>query len=198
MSGIKAFWSNYSLKHPQIAQFIMFLLLSNGITVFQMILMPVLKAVFNGSALEAHDFQILPVGHNTDGSPYYIFNYPSGSIASGGGGGLSYFLAVQLTLGIAQVINFFAQRNITFRSKGNIYKAAVWYLIAYFLITICAGALQGWYKDPIYQFFIDRFGGTGETAADLITMIINAAISFWVYFPILKIIFKEDKQQKVA
>ncbi|AIQ51429.1 hypothetical protein [Paenibacillus sp. FSL R7-0331] len=195
MSGIKSFWNNYSIKHPQIAQFIMFVLLSNGITVFQMILMPVLKAAFSGTALEAYSFQILPVGHNSDGSPYYIFNYPLGSISSGGGGGLAYFIAVQLTLGIAQVINFFAQRNITFRSKGNIYKAAVWYLIAYILITICAGALQGWYKDPIYQFFIDRFGRTGETAADLVTMIINAAISFWVYFPILKIIFREDKKQ---
>ncbi|WNS46970.1 hypothetical protein [Paenibacillus sp. MMS20-IR301] len=195
MSGIKAFWNNYSLKHPKIAQFIMFFLLSNGITVFQMILMPVLKAAFSGTALEAHNFQILPVGYNADGSPYYIFNYPLGPISSGGGGGLAYFIAVQLTLGIAQIINFFAQRNITFRSKGNIYKAAVWYLIAYIMITLCAGALQGWYKDPIYQFFIDRFGKTGETAADLITMIINAAISFWVYFPILKIIFREDKKQ---
>ncbi|WP_145149869.1 hypothetical protein [Paenibacillus xylanexedens] len=195
MQAIRLHWNNYRDKHPKLAEFLMFLILSNGITVFQMVLMPVLKAIFNGSSMEAYTFQLFPLGHNFDGSVYYIFNYPAGSIASGGGGGLAYFMAVQLTLAIAQVINFFAQRNITFRSKGNIYKAAFWYLVAYILITICAGALQGWYKEPIYSFFIERFGRSGETTADLITMIINAAISFWVYFPILKIIFKEKKNK---
>ena len=34
-------------------------------------------------------------------------------------------------------------------------------------------------------------GGAGETIADLITMVINCAVSFWVYFPILKLIFKK-------
>jgi hypothetical protein len=33
-------------------------------------------------------------------------------------------------------------------------------------------------------------GSFGETVADIITMIINSAISFWVFFPIFKLIFK--------
>lgn len=198
MTSIRRLWTYYSNKYPKIAQFFMFFLLSNGITVLQMILMPVLKAIFSHTILVDNDFQILPVSQNVDGSIYYVFDYPSGSIASGGGGGLAYFIAVQLTLGIAQVINFFAQRNITFRSTGNIFKAAMWYLIAYILITISAGALQGWYKDPIYHYFMMNlgWGSTGETTADLITMIINSAISFWVYFPILKIIFREKAESK--
>ena len=35
-------------------------------------------------------------------------------------------------------------------------------------------------------------GAGGETFADVITMIINAAISFWVFFPIFKVIFKQE------
>lgn len=100
---------------------------------------------------------------------------------------------MQVTLFIAQVINFFAQRNVTFKSKGSIGKAAAWYLAAYIAITLIAAALQGLYKAPIYRLFMDTWamGGAGETIADLITTVINCAISFWVYFPILKIIFKK-------
>ena len=54
-----------------------------------------------------------------------------------------------------------------------------------------AGALQGIYKATIYDFFINAMGGTGETLAHFITMVINAAISFWVFFPIFRVIFKD-------
>lgn len=98
-------------------------------------------------------------------------------------------------MGIAQVINFFLQRNVTFKSKSNVGKAAFWYVIAYIIITIGAAALQGLYKAPIYNLFMNTWnmGRTGETIADVITMIINSAISFWVFFPIFKVIFKEKK-----
>ena len=54
-----------------------------------------------------------------------------------------------------------------------------------------AAALQGFYKAPIYQWMVERWGSTGEVGADLVTMIINALISVVVYFPILKIIFRQ-------
>lgn len=186
-------WARFREKHPGTAQFLVFFLLSNGITVLQMVMMPAFKALFGMTGLVDTAFQVLPVGHNFDGSVYYIFNYPAGAIASGGGGGMAYFLAVQLTLFIAQVINFFAQRSVTFKSKGSIGRAAAWYLAAYVAITLIAAALQGLYKAPIYRLFMETWamGGAGETIADLITMVVNCAVSFWVYFPILKIIFKK-------
>jgi putative flippase GtrA len=109
-----------------------------------------------------------------------------------GGGGLAYFLAVQITLAVAQVINFFAQRNITFKSKTNVWRAAFWYVVAYFVISLGAAALQGLYKAPVYNLLMNTWhmGAVGETVADVITMFINSAISFWVFFPIFKVIFK--------
>lgn len=185
-------WTNFKSKYPGISQFLIFFILSNGITLLQMILMPLLKGVLDRTTLVGIDFQILQIGENFDGSPYYVFNYAKGAISSGGGGGLSYFLSVQITMAIAQVINFFAQRNITFKSNSNIKKAAFWYVIAYIIITIGAAALQGLYKAPIYNLLINTWGMgvTGETIADFITMIINSAISFWVFYPIFKVIFK--------
>lgn len=191
-SKLFSLWTNFSEKHPGTAQFLIFFILSNGITVLQMILMPVLKGIFENTSLINTSFQVLQVGHNFDGSAYYVFNYAAGSLASGGGGGLAYFLAVQISMAIAQIINFFAQRNVTFKSSSSIGKAAFWYVIAYIIITIGAAALQGLYKAPIYNLLMNTWGmgAAGETIADVITMIINSAISFWVFFPIFKVIFK--------
>jgi putative flippase GtrA len=198
-NSIREIWGRFKIKHSTIAQFFVFYLLSNGVTVFQMILMPLLKRIFGGTYLVNIPFQIFPIGQNLDGSQYFIFNYASGLIASdGSGGGLAYFLAVQITLAIAQIINFFAQRNITFKSTGSKINAAFWYIAAYIVITLFAGALQGLYKAPIYHFLMRMAGETGETLADVITMIINSAISFWVFFPIFKVIFKNKPVDQPA
>lgn len=198
-SGIVNIWVNFKTKYPNVAQFLVFFMLSNGITVLQMILMPLIKNAFEYTSLVNTNFQVFQIGKNFDGSDYFIFNYAAGTIASGGGGGLAYFLAVQITLGIAQIINFFAQRNITFKSNSNIWRAAFWYVVAYIIISIGAAALQGLYKAPIYNLLMNIWGmgSLGETIADFITMIINSAISFWVFFPIFKIIFKQEPEKQV-
>lgn len=196
--GVSNLWKQFKDKHPNVAQFLVFFMLSNGVTVLQLVLMPLFRQIFESTALIQTDFQIWQVGKNIDGSPYFVFDYAAGQIATGGGGGLAYFLAVQITLAIAQVINFFAQRNITFKSNTNPWIAAMWYLIAYIVITLVAAALQGLYKAPIYELLINtwRWGDLGETTADVITMIINSAISFWVFFPIFKVIFKQKVDEQ--
>lgn len=197
MNGFTRLWGNFKRKHPAIAQFLVFFMLSNGITVLQLIMMPVFKWLFGMTGLENVNFQVLQVGHNFGGTPYYIFDYAAGALSQNGGGGLAYFLAVQVTLAIAQVINFFAQRNITFKSNSSIGRAAFWYVVAYIIITIGAAALQGLYKAPVYELLINtwKLGSFGETLADVITMIINCAISFWVFFPIFRVIFKNKPEE---
>jgi len=188
-------WQHFQDKHPSVAQFLMFFLISNGITVLQLALMPVLRGIFDGTDLIYTSFQVFPVGRGLDGSAHYIFNYPAGPItAEGIGGGLAYFLAVQITIGIAQVINFFSQRKLAFKANNSVWRAAMWYVIAYIVITFVAAGAQGFYKAPIYAAMIGWWGATGETAADVVTMIINSAISFWVFFPVFKIIFKNEQQ----
>jgi len=196
ITRMKAAWTRFAEKHPELRQFLLFFLLSNGVTVLQLVLMPLFRWIFDATSLVDTGFQAFPVGSNVDGSQYFIFDYPAGALPEGGGG-LAYFLAVQITLGIAQVINFFLQRNITFKSNTNIWIAAMWYAIAYVVITIVAAAAQGFYKAPIYTLLIDTWGwgATGGTIADVITMVINSAISFWVFYPIFKVIFR---QQPVA
>jgi len=188
------FLADFKRKHPTIVEFIIFFLISNGVTVLQMILMPLIKYCFGFTSLMNTDFQVLQAGKNLDGSSYFVFDYARGAISAGGGGGMAYFLAVEITLFIAQIINFFLQRNVTFKSSSSIGRAAVWYFIAWVIISVGASALQGLYKVPVYNFCMNHLGkGPGVAAADIITMIINCAISFWVFFPIMKLIFKQDK-----
>lgn len=190
---IKTWWVGFQLRHPELSKFGMFFLLSNGVTVLQLALMPIFRWGFASfTDLTDVGFQVLPVGANVDGSQYFMFDYAAGPLP-GGGGGLAYFLAVQITLLIAQVINFFLQRNITFKSNTSVWVAAFWYAIAYVAITFLAAAAQGFYKAPIYDFFMETlgWGGTGSVVADVITMIINSAISFWVFYPIFKVIFRQ-------
>ncbi|MBD5462585.1 MAG: hypothetical protein HDR24_05930 [Lachnospiraceae bacterium] len=184
-------WKQFQNRYPLIAQFLVFFALSNGVTILQIVLMPFLNAVFARTSLVTIAVRLFPIGYNLDGSQYYIFNYASGPVLEDGtGGGLAYFLAVQFSLGIAQVLNFFLQKNITFRYKGSVFKAAFWYFFAYVLITFAAAALQGMYKIPLYHFCMEHLGNRGQTIADMLSMMINCVISFWIFFPIFKIIFK--------
>ena len=128
LTRLRDAWRRFSEKRPGTAQFVVFLVLSNGITVLQLALMPLIKWVFGMTALVDVAFQVWPVGTNPDGSTFYVFDYAAGPLP-GGGGGLAYFLAVQITLLVAQVINFFAQRTITFKSNSSVAKAALWYTI---------------------------------------------------------------------
>lgn len=197
--AIRRKWKDFAERRPGFAQFLMFFVFSNAVTVLQLALMPLFRAWFNQTSLLQTTFQVLPVGSNVDGSQYFMFDYPAGGLPEGGGG-LAYFLAVQITLAIAQIINFFLQRNITFKSNTSPWRAAMWYFIAYIIITFIAAAAQGFYKVPVYDFFIDTlgWGSTGETTADVLTMVIYSAISFWVFFPIFKIIFKRHPERDGA
>ncbi len=193
MEAIQRTWEVWKKKHPGLAQFLLFFIICNGVTILQMILMPIFKNLFGMTTLVHTDFQLLQVGKNINGSPYYVFDYAAGTIASGGGGGLAYFLAVEITMAIAQVINFISQRKVTFKSTSNVWKAAGWYILAYLIITVGAAALQGLYKVPVYHLMMKKFGeSTGTIFADVLTMLINCGISFWVFFPIMKWIFKKE------
>ncbi|WP_217274630.1 hypothetical protein [Rathayibacter sp. VKM Ac-2835] len=158
--------------------------------------MPLSKWLFGMTPLVATDFRWLRIGESGH-EAFFVFDYAAGALPEGGGG-LAYFLAVQLTLALAQFINFFLQRSVTFKSNTNPWRAAQWYVLAYVVITVGAAALQGFYKAPIYEFFIVALdlGSAGETIADGVTMLINALISVIVFFPIFKIIFRRKPEEE--
>ena len=76
----KGFWGTFKEKHPAVAQFIVFFIISNGVTVLQMIMMPAIKYAFGFTSLVNTNFQILPIGHNLDAaSTMYLIMLPEQS-----------------------------------------------------------------------------------------------------------------------
>lgn len=182
-------WTKFKGKHPEIATFIVFFISSNIVTIIQMVLQIILSNILESTNLVNINFQYLPVPGATNfvtGEQYYIFDFKAGEA-----GGLAFFLATYITIGIAQVINFFLQRNVTFKSKTNPWIAALWYLLAFVAITLISSALLGLYKKPIF----DLFGSSLEWLANIVVVLINCGISFWVFYPIFKIIFPKDKKE---
>ena len=185
----KNIWNRFKTKHPELSTFIVFFISSNIVTIIQMVLQIILSNILESTNLVNINFQYLPVPGATNfvtGEQYYIFDFKAGEA-----GGLAFFLATYITIGIAQVINFFLQRNVTFKSKTNPWIAALWYLIAFVAITLISSALLGLYKKPIF----DLFGSSLEWLANIVVVLINCAISFWVFYPIFKIIFPKDKKE---
>jgi len=117
----------------------------------------------------------------------YVFDYPVTGDATGG---MGYFAAFVITLFIAQCVNFPMQRNITFKSKGNVFYQIAWYIIAWILITITCSMLMSVYVPICRRFF-------STAVYNVIITVINGGVSMIIYFPILKIIFPEVKPETI-
>ncbi len=74
----------------------------------------------------------------------------------------------------------------------------MWYAIAYIVISMVAAAALGLYRGPLYSLFIDvlKWGDLGRQLANIVVWVITCAISFWVFFPIFKVIFKRNPEEK--
>lgn len=88
---------------------------------------------------------------------------------------------------VAQCVNFPMQRNITFKSKGNVWYQIAWYVVAFVLITIVCSFLMGIYVPLCKQFF-------PPALYNVLITVINGGVQMVIYFPIYKIIFPEGEQ----
>ena len=97
------------------------------------------------------------------------------------GGGLGYFLSYEIGSFLAQCINFPLQRNITFKSHGNILYQAIWYLIAWVLISLFCNGINGLWL-PIAQAYFS------PAVYNLLVTFITSGVSMVIYFFAYKII----------
>lgn len=204
--------------HPQIAQFITYFLVGNLATLVQVVLIPVLQPIFGATNLVNTNLHLFgPIGNPaatttvtvagaavTGLNPYYVFNFTAGAVntlvpmtlngITGdylAHGGAAYFLATFIPLILSQVVSFFMQRKVTFKSDGNMAWQAMWYFAAFLVITVGANALYGIYQPWLYSTIGEGLGG-------LVAAFLQCCIAFWVFFPIMKIIFPEKKGAKGA
>lgn len=184
MTEIRHWWEGFSDRHKLIAQFVKFYAFSLFVTLLQYLLLTFLPGVF----YRLTDWCEIPcqlIRLRLGFVDTYVFNYPVTGDATGG---MGYFAAFAVTLFLAQCVNFPMQRNITFRSRGDIRYQIAWYVVAFLLITVICSFLMGIYVPLCQRFF-------PPALYNIIITVINGGVQMVIYFPIYKIIFPEGEQQ---
>lgn len=193
MSGIKNWWMNgwnkFAGKHPKLAKWIrqdgLFLIFSFLVTVWQFILLQFLPGLFSAYA---------DVGWGWPGVEMTLFGKTFtwnviGYAAEDGG--LAYLFAYLIATFTAQAINFPLQRNITYRSKGNVAFQIMWYFITWVLVTCLVNSINCiWValaKDLVPAFIYN-----------LVTILITGGLNLIIFYFVFKIIFPEGKANAAA
>ena len=175
-----------SEKNPKLAklagQFIKFYAFSMLVTLLQYLLLTFLPGLFYAHT----DWCSIPcqlIHLNLGPVDTYVFNYPVTGDATGG---MGYFAAFAITLFLAQCVNFPLQRNVTFKSHGNVAYQILWYFIAWVLISLFCNAINGLWL-PLAQARFD------PAVYNLLVTFITGGVSMVIYFFVYKIIFPEGK-----
>ena len=118
---------------------------------------------------------------------YNVLYNSSGTVMIGGG--LGYFISYETGSFLAQCINFPLQRNITFKSKGNLVFQAIWYLIAWVVISlVCNGFNNLWM--PVAAVYVS------PKVYNILVSVITGGVSMVIFFFVFKIIFPEEENRK--
>ena len=179
---IAVWWRRFAAKHRLIAQFVMFYAFSLFVTILQYVMLTFLPNLFYANT----NWCDIPCQliHLTLGPvDTYVFDYPVTGDATGG---MGYFAAFAITLFMAQCVNFPMQRNITFKSHGNVAYQILWYFIAWVLISLFCNAINGLWL-PLAQARFD------PAVYNLLVTFITGGVSMVIYFFVYKIIFPEGK-----
>lgn len=180
---------NWAEKTPRLAKWTreggLFVLVSNGITVFKYLLLTFLPGLF--ASLPKVDFGFPGIDITLFGETFKwnIIGYDAAH------GGLPYFCAYMIAMVIGEVINFFIQRNFVFRSKGNIWYQGLWYLIAFCIVTCVVNSINCIWVAVAGLLVPGWLYNIGTT-------VLNGGISMVVFFVVNKIIFPEGEQKQAA
>ncbi len=175
-------WYGFADRKKKLADLIykvfFFLVFSIGVTIWQYIVMTFLPYAFESLNNGAWGWPNVAVSA-AGGQPYVIF---------GDANGLGYFIAFELAVFTAQCINFPLQRNITYRSHGNVAWQIMWYFIGWVLVSVFTLALWG----IINCFLI--YWNCPEAVAGLLKTFITGGVSMIIFFFIFMIIFPDRKK----
>ena len=188
-------WQNFENRRPKLAKWIYqifcFLVFSMGVTIFQYLVFTFMPGIL-GIGLAGTEFMwprkelhIMGVDFTWSLVGYNVLRNAEGAVMIGGG--LGYFISYEVGSFLAQCINFPLQRNITFKSKGNPLYQAMWYFIAWIVISlVCNGFNNLWM--PIASAHVP------PAVYNLLVTFITGGVSMVIFFFVFKIIFPEEKE----
>ncbi len=135
------FWKRFEEKNPKAAKWVreggLFIIVSNVITVFKYLILEFLPKAFRSLPETDFGWPAIPLHWTVAGRAvdfqWNILGYDAAH------GGMRYFFAYLIAMFIGEAVNFPLQRNLVFRSKGNVWYQIMWYFIAFVIIT-CMGS----------------------------------------------------------
>ena len=181
------FWNSFAEKHPGAAKWIreggLFVIVSNLITVFKYLMLQFLPKLFTSLPNVDFGFPGIDVTLFGETFKWNIIGYDAAH------GGLPYFCAYMVAMVIGEVINFPIQRNVVFRSKGNVVYQIFWYFIAFCVITCIVNSINCVWVAVAGMFVPDFVYNIGTT-------VLNGGVSMLIFFFVNKIIFPEGEPAK--
>ena len=194
---MKSWWEGIKEKHPKLAKWIreggLFFLFSNLVTVVQYLIYTFLPYAFGiDMAAKAWSWPAVPLTLFGQSFTWNVIGYDVLFDAAGQvviGGGLGYLISFWIGSFVAQVINFPLQRNITFRSKGNVWYQAMWYFIAWVAINFVVNSINCIWVG-VASAFVPNW------LYSIITTVLTGGISMVIFFFVFKIIFPEGEARK--
>lgn len=190
-------WNSFEEKHPKLSkwlyQIFYFFIFSMMVTVFQYLVFTFMPGLL-GEELAGTEFmwpqipmRIFGVEFTWSLLGYNVLRDAAGAVVIGGG--LGYFISYEVGSFLAQCINFPLQRNITFRSQGNVWYQAMWYFLAWIVISlICNGFNNLWM--PIASEYV------APAVYNLLVTFITGGVSMVIFFFVFKIIFPEGEKKQ--
>ena len=180
MTGVISIWDSFSSRHPSVSKWIreggLFIIVSNLITVFKYLMLQFLPGVFSGLPLVDFGWPGKEITLMGETFKWNILGY---DVAHGG---LPYFCAYMVAMFVGECLNFPIQRNLVFRSGGNIWKQIAEYFLAFCLITCIVNSINCIYIAVAGKFVPDYVYNIGTT-------VLNGGISMVVFFFANKLIF---------
>ena len=194
---MKNIWNNFTEKHPKAAKWVreggLFIIFSNLVTVVEYIIYAFLPNLL-GLELAGTEWSfpaipviLLGIHFTCNALGYDVMYDAAGNVMIGGG--LGYLIAMLVGSFLAQVINFPLQRNITFRSKGNPWYQAMWYFIAWVVITFIVNSINCVWVAVASVLLPNWLYNIGTT-------VMMGGISMVIFFFVFKIIFPEGEAKK--
>lgn len=196
MTAFKNWWGNFAEKHPTAAKWMreggLFLIFSNAVTVIQYIIYAFLPQALGlelaGTAWSwpAIPAKLFGISFTWNALGYDVLYNEVGEVIIGGG--LGYFIAMLVGSFLAQCINFPLQRNITFRSHGNVAWQIMWYVIAWCAITVIVNSINCVWVACASVLLPNWLYNIGTT-------VLMGGISMIIFFFVFKIIFPEGEKK---
>ena len=187
MKVMKDWWDHFAERHPSLSQWVreggLFIIVSNAITVFKYVLLTFLPGAF--AFLGSRDFGFPGINLTLFGIKFkwYIIGYGAEQ------GGAAYFTAYMIAMLIGEMINFFVQRSWVFRSKGNILRQGMWYLLAFCVVTCIVNSINCAWAAVAGHFVAPWLYNIGTT-------VLNGGVSMVVFFIVNKIVFKNKETNR--